>query len=146
MRTSVLAAALAAVALGVAGCGSSTGSDAVPTYPPVPSTGAPAPAQRSGTGGVRGQITEENGSTWTVTTATGRAITVTLNGQTAFGTKAAPGTAAQFPVGAQVRVTGTRTGTAITATRIATPRTPPPTGAAAPTPAATAAPAVTYSA
>jgi Beta-lactamase enzyme family len=44
MRTSVLAATLAAVAVGLAGCGTSSSSDAVPTYPPVSSTATPSPA------------------------------------------------------------------------------------------------------
>jgi hypothetical protein len=46
---------------------------------------------------------------------------VVITGQTAFGTKAAPATAAQFPVGAPVRVAGSRNGTTVTATRVAAP-------------------------
>ena len=43
---------------------------------------------------------------------------MTVNPQTAFGTRKAPATAQEFPVGAQVRVAGTVNGSAVTATRV----------------------------
>jgi hypothetical protein len=61
-----------------------------------------------------------------------KAFTVTVGPQTAFGTKAAPTTVAQFPVGATVRVTGTRNGGTVSATRIALAKAQP---TATPTPA-----------
>jgi RNase P/RNase MRP subunit p29 len=130
MRSRVLVGVLTVVAAAAVGCS----NQAVPPAPaptPAPPTSAPKVAAK----GVRGQITAETGSTWTVTNAKGRAFTVTVNGQTAFGTAAAPVTAAQFPVGTTVRVDGSRTGTAVTATRIA------PAKSAGATPSASAAPA-----
>jgi hypothetical protein len=67
---------------------------------------------------IRGTITAEDGSTWTVTTGANRRFTVTVNPQTAFGTRKAPATAQEFPVGAQVRIAGTVSGSAVTATRV----------------------------
>lgn len=85
--------------------------------------------------GVRGKVTAENGSTWTVTTQKGKAVTVTLTPTTAFGTKKQPATAAQFPVGSEVRVIGDggkKDAKGLTATRIVAPKaasTPAPTPA-----------------
>lgn len=127
----LLFGALAVVAAATVGC------DSAATTPAAPApTSAPAPhAAKKAANGVRGDITAETGSTWTVTTAKGRAFTVTVDGQTAFGTQAAPATAAQFPVGATVRVTGARSGTTVTATRIALAKQ---AAGATPTPATTA--------
>jgi hypothetical protein len=66
---------------------------------------------------VRGTVTAENGPSWTVTTSNKRTVTVALTPQTSFGKK----TAAQFPVGSQVRVSGTKQGDTVTAERIAAP-------------------------
>ncbi|HEY0816813.1 MAG TPA: hypothetical protein VGE11_26350, partial [Pseudonocardia sp.] len=134
MRTSFLVGVLAAAAVAVAGCSSqpATGAPA-PTSAPSGAPHAKAAAQGKG---VRGQITAETGSTWTVMTAKGRAFTVTLNPQTAFGTAASPGAAAQFPVGTTVRVVGSRTGTTVTATRIAPAKSAGAPPSAAPTPSA----------
>jgi Domain of unknown function (DUF5666) len=119
----LLIGALAVVGAAVAGCSST------PTAPPpTPAPPAAKPAER----GVRGQITAETATTWTVTTAKGKAFTVTVGPQTAFGTKAAPATVAQFPVGATVRVIGTRNGGTVSATRIALAKAQP---TATPTPA-----------
>ncbi len=128
MRSRVLVGVLAVVAAAAAGCS----NQAVPPAP-APTAAPPTSAHQAAAKGVRGQITAETGSTWTVTNAKGRAFTVTVNGQTAFGTAAAPGTAAQFPVGTTVRVIGSRTGKAVTATRIEQAKSPgatPPTSAA----------------
>jgi len=137
MRVRLLVGAFAVVGAAVAGCSSAA--------PPPAAAPTPAPSGTPAEQGVRGQITAETATTWTVTTAKGKAFTVTLGPQTVFGTKAAPGTAAQFPVGTTVRVTGPRNGATVTATRIAlgkakaaAPATPVP---ATPAPAAPAAPA-----
>jgi hypothetical protein len=80
---------------------------------------------------VRGQITALSATSWTVTTSKGAAVTVDLSSSTAFGTKAAPLTASNFAVGDQVVVSGTRTKSTITATRIA--KAPAAAGATTPT-------------
>jgi hypothetical protein len=119
MGSRVLVGVLTVVAAAAVGC-SNQAAPPAPTPTPAP----PSSAHKAAAKGVRGQITAETGSTWTVTNAKGRAFTVTVNGQTAFGTAAAPGTAAQFPVGTTVRVIGSRTGKAVTATRIAPAKSP----------------------
>jgi hypothetical protein len=114
MRASLLIGALAAAAVAVAGCSTA------PTSAPAPSAvPTPAPSGQPAARGVHGQVTAETATSWTVVTAKGKAFTVSVGPQTVFGTKAAPATAAQFPVGTTVRVTGTRKGTTVTATRIA---------------------------
>lgn len=125
MRVPLLVAALAVVGAAVAGCSGAPPPAAAPT--PAPSG---TPAER----GVRGQITAETATTWTVTTAKGKAFTVTLGPQTVFGTKTAPATAAQFPVGTAVRVTGPRNGATVTATRVALGKAKPAPTAAPATP------------
>ena len=120
MRSHVLAGWIVAIAVVAAGCGT-----AAPSSSP-----APPPAAKKGAHGVRGQVTAENGSTWTVTNAKGKAFTVNITPQTTFGTKKAPAAQAQFAVGSQVRVAGTASGTTITATRVAAAK--PPGGAPAP--------------
>jgi Domain of unknown function (DUF5666) len=136
MRLRVLAVTLATTAVLATGCGaSSTPSPAAPSASPAPSA-PPSASGQAGRHGVRGTITAEDGSTWTVTTAANRRFTVTVNPQTAFGTRKAPATAQAFPVGAQVRVAGTVSGTAVTATRIVAADAAKP-----PTPAASAPPA-----
>jgi hypothetical protein len=72
--------------------------------------------------GVRGQITAENGSTWTVLTKLGKSLSVNITPSTQFGTLASPATESSFPVGSEIAATGTRSGTIVTATRIFTPR------------------------
>ena len=134
MRKTLLIGALAVAGLVTAGCSSSPAPAAAPTPPPA--------AAKKGGEGVRGQITAETGSSWTVTTAKGRAFTVTVDPQTAYGSKAAPATVAQFPVGTMVRVVGTRSGSAVTATRIVLAKNAAsPSGGATPTPTASAIPA-----
>lgn len=106
MRTCAVAAGLSVAAVLIGGC-----TAAAPTTTP--------PAKHAAAQGVRGQITAESGTTWTVTNARGRAFTVTLITQTGFGTAAAPAGEDRFPVGSQVRIVGAVTGTTVTATRIA---------------------------
>jgi Domain of unknown function (DUF5666) len=117
MRSRVLASALVVTAALAAGCGANSSSPAAPTAPPAPSAAAPTPAH-GGRQGIQGTVTAEDGSTWTVTTDRRGPFTVTVTPQTAFGTKKAPGTAQQFPVGTRVRVAGAISGSTITANRI----------------------------
>lgn len=135
MRLRVLAVTLATTAVLAVGCGSPTPAPAAPSASPAPQASGHAEKH-----GVRGTITAEDGSTWTVTTAANRRFTVTVNPQTAFGTRKAPATAQAFPVGAQIRVAGTVSGTAVTATRIvaadAARSQAPATGAPTATPTA----------
>jgi hypothetical protein len=118
MRLRVLAGTLAATAVLAAGCSAGTApSPAVPSVSPAPS--APPPGSgHADRQGIRGTITAEDGSTWTVTTARNRRFTVTLTPATAFGTRKAPATAQAFPVGAHVRVAGTVNGSVVSATRV----------------------------
>ncbi len=114
----------------VAGCSNA------PASPPAPSAApTPAPSGKHAEQGVRGQVTAETATSWTVTTAKGKAFTVTVGPQTVFGAAAAPATAAQFPVGTVVRVVGTRNGGTVTATRITRAKTQP-TATPAPAPGA----------
>jgi hypothetical protein len=85
----MLVGALAVVGVAVAGCSSAA--------PPPAAAPTPAPSATPAEQGVRGQITAETATTWTVTTAKGKAFTVTLGPQTVFGTKTAPATAGAVP-------------------------------------------------
>lgn len=126
---------------GVAYAATSSGpAPAQASHPPAsastPATGGPASgggtagrgaghaggATKAKHPGVRGTVTAVNGGTWTVKTAKGVSMNVTVTPQTAFGTKQAPSSAASFPVGATIRVVGQRSGTTITATRIVAPK------------------------
>jgi Domain of unknown function (DUF5666) len=135
MRLRVLAGALATTAVLAAGCGAgTTPSPAAPSASPSPAPQVSGHAERRG---VRGTITAEDGSTWTVTNAANRQFIVTVNPQTAFGTRTAPASAQEFPVGTQVRVVGTISGSTVTATRIvaadaAKPQAPATTAPATP--------------
>ena len=126
MRVRLLVGALAVVGTAVAGCSSAA--------PPPAAAPTPAPFGTPVEQGVRGQITAETATTWTVTTAKGKAFTVTLGPQTVFGTEGAPATAAQFPVGTTVRVIGPRNGATVTATRVALGKAKPAPTAAPTTP------------
>ena len=94
----------------------------------VAATSAAAPGTGLVPGGVaagatraaaRGQITAIDGSTWTVTTAAGKVLTVTITRSTRFGTAKAPATATDFSVGSAVVVIGHRSASELTATRVA---------------------------
>lgn len=65
---------------------------------------------------VKGVISAENGSTWTITTTYGRAVTVSITPETSFGSSSA----AAFPQGSTAVVKGTRSGETVTATSVAT--------------------------
>jgi hypothetical protein len=118
--------------------------------------GAAAPAAaRPPRHTVTGKITAEQGSTWTVAPSTGGPpVTVALTPTTRFGRLHQQSSAAQFPVGASVRVVGQVQGTTLTARRVlpplatrpgeiptATPGAAPPTTTSPPATAAPTAPA-----
>lgn len=95
--------------------------------------------------GVVGSLTAISGDTWTVRSAAGATITVTVGSSTAFGTQQKPAGASSFVVGDRIAVLGARSGDTVTATRIvhlaAAKRARPGAGTApagTPTPAATA--------
>jgi hypothetical protein len=67
-----------------------------------------------------GQISAEQGSTWTVKATDGQTYTVTLSANTKFGSKKHPTSREQLKIGSQVRVDGTISGTTITASEIRT--------------------------
>jgi hypothetical protein len=118
----------------VAACsGGPTTQGATPTTTAPPTATAPAKGGQ-GRHGLIGQITAENGSTWTINARSGTQYTVTITPQTQFGTRRTPGTAQQFPVGSTVHVSGTANGNTITASRITAtrPRHPASTAPTAP--------------
>ncbi len=115
------------VGFGISGLGGSASlaADSTPTTPTVTSTTTPttppgSPSQPK-VQGVRGQITAENGSTWTVMSRAGISVTVVISATTQFGTKAQPESASQFVPGSQIAATGTRSGSTVTATRVFVP-------------------------
>ncbi len=123
----------ASVAMGVAACsGGSSNPSVAPTTTAPPSTTAPTKAGHSH--GLIGQVTAENGTTWTINAKNGTQYTVTITPQTQFGTRRTPSTAQQFPVGSTVRVRGIANGNTITASRITAtrPRHPASTAPTAP--------------
>lgn len=134
-------AGVAVLALGGGGIAYATTTSGGIEHPSTPAVAAPpattsttAPAGAAGRGkgrhhGVRGTVTAISGDHWTVTTAKGQALTVIVNAQTTYGTKAAPSSAGAFPVGSRVAVVGPRRGTTVTATRISMPKAKPPTPA-----------------
>jgi hypothetical protein len=129
-------AGVAVIALGggVAYAALDGSSTSIAATSPTTATSTTLPASGSTTGStskrgrhlrvLRGQITAISGSTWTVESRDGIAITVVITPTTQFGTRAAPSSQSSFNVGNQVGVAGTRTGpTTVTATRIVVPRT-----------------------
>jgi hypothetical protein len=113
---------------------------------------AAPPARAARQHAVSGKITAEQGSTWTVAPTHGAPVTVRLTPTTRFGRQHQQSSAAQFPVGASVRVLGAQQGSTLTARRVLPPlatrpsETPTATPGAAPSttttppPSATAAP------
>ncbi|MBV9314751.1 MAG: hypothetical protein JO100_13725 [Pseudonocardia sp.] len=120
-RIALAVATAAGITTAVAGC--SGGNTAAPSgSAPAPASPPAASAPAKHHQGVTGKISAINGSTWTIHTAQGKDINVTLTPRTQYGTKAAPANAGQFNVGDTVRVAGTRDQDTVTATRVATPR------------------------
>jgi hypothetical protein len=130
---SLIACAVAVVSLAVAvaalaDSGGSTQAAGAATSSPIsaaPSTPA-APATHSAIGrrATRATIESESGSTWTVQTATGQMVTVTITPQTQFGTAKTPATESDFPVGSNVVITGTVDSGVATANRVAAQKAP----------------------
>ncbi|MHB1172075.1 MAG: DUF5666 domain-containing protein [Lacisediminihabitans sp.] len=109
-----------AVSAAVGSSSAPVAAAAVPT--PTPShgkTGAKAAARRAA---VRGTIAAVNGSTWTITTAAGRTVTVTIDSATKFGTVKAPAAKADFSVGTTVVVAGHRAQNGFIALRVVMPK------------------------
>jgi hypothetical protein len=123
---------------GIAGC---SGADSNSTSPPA--TTPPSAAHQAGHGGMTGQISGINGTTWTVRSARGKDVTVTITPQTQFGTKKAPATVDKFTVGQTVRVAGQRNNDTITAVRITEAKARPAASTSPPPPASTSTPAAT---
>ena len=119
-RIGIVALIVAGVGVSVAACGggAAAAGPATSSTSTAPTSSAP---KRNHDNGVTGQITAENGNSWSITTKAGKQITVTLTSTTKFGTTQQPATEQQFPVGDTVHVTGTLTGTTVTATRIDVP-------------------------
>lgn len=130
IATMTVLAAVAGVSLSACTTGSGNAAGASPTPPTT--TSSPRPPAKAPKG-VTGQITVENGSTWTVRNMRGKQFTVTITASTQFGTKKRPSTAQQFVVGSQVRITGPISGATVRADRVATPM-PPGSATASPTP------------
>ncbi|GLL08764.1 DUF5666 domain-containing protein [Dactylosporangium matsuzakiense] len=127
-RIAVIAAAVAAGVLALGGVGwAVAASNSSP--PPAPAVAAPPatstpPKHKAATNDtIRGTVQTQSGDTWTVRTRAGATFTVTITSKTQFGTKKDPSSAARFPIGAMVVVTGRADDSSITATRISSPST-----------------------
>lgn len=68
--------------------------------------------------GAVGTLTAIADGHWTIRSAAGATLTVTIGSSTAYGTAKKPATASSFAVGDRVGVLGTRTGDTVAATRI----------------------------
>lgn len=111
-----------AVASSVAACSGGSGAPSATSS----ATASASPRDRNGVGdeeprGIIGQISAENGSSWTVTAQDGTRYSVIITPETDFGSPQAPASVQQFPVGSAVRVTGTITDHTITALLISAP-------------------------
>lgn len=109
---------------GIAGC---SGTDSNSTSPPP--LASPSAPHQAAHGGMTGQISAINGSTWTLHSAHGKDVTVNLTPQTQFGTKKAPAAADQFTVGETVRIAGQRNNGTMTATRVTQAKAAPASSA-----------------
>ena len=67
---------------------------------------------------MRGTVTAEDGDTWTVKTEKGDTLTVTISGDTKFGTAKEPADKAKFTVNSKVIVTGKNSDGKVEARRI----------------------------
>jgi hypothetical protein len=65
-----------------------------------------------------GTVTAMSGGTWTIRSAAGATVAVTIASGTTFGTAKKPADASSFSVGDRIGVVGTRVGDSVTATRI----------------------------
>jgi hypothetical protein len=139
------------IGFGISDLGGSTSPvvDSMPTPPTNAPAVAPQGKGEAKAQGIRGQITAENGSTWTVLSRVGETVTVDITPSTQFGTRAQPASASQFVTGSRVAAIGTRSGTTVTATRVVVPKPAANPGGAGPpttTPPTTTAPSTSPSA
>ncbi|MDQ2723387.1 MAG: DUF5666 domain-containing protein [Actinomycetota bacterium] len=150
-RTGLILVAALIVAAALGGGYAWGHTSAAPSAPVAQSsTAAPAPpskgAAKSGktktakskAPSVQGPITAINGDAWTVQTTNDGAVSVTVGGDTKYGTEKAPAVRSDFTVGKQVVITGVKNGNTVAATRIAVGKpasaTPAPATPASPTP------------
>lgn len=87
-------------------------------------TASPSVTHHAAGNAIRGTVQSESGDTWTVRTRAGATITVTITSKTRFGRKNASSSAADFPVGAMVVITGRTHDSTVTASRISAPANP----------------------
>ncbi|MFE4951990.1 DUF5666 domain-containing protein [Leifsonia sp. NPDC056665] len=123
-----LSIAAAAVAIVVVAGGTAWGVSAAiaggdSTAPAAMSTAAHAKkgaisAKQKRAHGTVGTVTAMSGGTWTIQSAAGATVTVTVDSTTAFGTAKKPDSASAFAIGDRVGVIGARSGDSVTATRI----------------------------
>jgi hypothetical protein len=78
---------------------------------------APAPQSRE-RGVLRGTVASISGNTWRIETLRGGAVTVKITSSTTFGAPGSSKSANDFSAGDEVAVAGSRSGDAITATRV----------------------------
>lgn len=136
-RRNVLIAAATAVVIAGAGIGvalaasggDSTSSANPPGAPSSSTSGSPVTGNNQNTQKgkkgkqniTRGTIITESGSTWTLKTDQGKTVTVTITATTKFGTKKAPASKTDFPVGKSAAVVAKPGTGTITADRVRTP-------------------------
>ncbi|WP_158865898.1 DUF5666 domain-containing protein [Leifsonia sp. AG29] len=151
LRRKPLALVVAAAALGVVlvagatawGVSTAVASSAsAPTAARVAAQPKAAARARKQGHGLLGIVTGISATSWTIRSAAGETLTVTVGSSTAYGTANKPASASSFAVGQRVGIIGTRTGSTVNATRIvhlgAKANTSSTTGT--PSPAATPAP------
>lgn len=91
----------------------------VPTSSATAASGASKAAAKKHHGAVtRGVIASETGSAWTLRTASGTTVRVSITAHTQFGTKQAPSSASAFTVGSQVTVAGPSHNGTVSARRV----------------------------
>jgi hypothetical protein len=112
----LLALGLGGVAFAVSSSSGSAQVAAAPTTTTVPAPTRPPPARPKP---VRGSITAMAPGSWTVRTAKGQIVTVTVTDQTKFGSVKAPLAVTAFAVGDRIVVSGPQTSTSVVARRIA---------------------------
>lgn len=80
--------------------------------------GGAASAKLKRSHGTLGTLTAMSGDTWTIQSAAGATVTVTVGSSTTFGTAKKPTTVSSFAVGDRIGVIGARSGDSITAARV----------------------------
>lgn len=91
----------------------------VPTSSATAAPGASTVGAKKHHGTVtKGMIASEAGSVWTLRTASGTTVRVSITARTQFGTKQAPSSASAFAVGSQVTVAGPSHNGTVSARRV----------------------------